>query len=131
MIVLDSSAIVAILQKEPEEQYFLAIMAGDARCIISAATIFEAAIVMNARRGPRGVAILREFLVSSAAEVHPFTEAMVAEAISAYQRFGKGTGAKAQLNFGDCIAYTLAKSLGAPLLFKGNDFAATDIVPCA
>jgi len=130
LIVLDSSAVIAILQREQEQERFMRMIEAADRCVISAATVFESAIVMNARRGPRGVAILHQLLASSTAEIHPFTDAMVADAIDAYQRFGKGTGAKAQLNMGDCISYALAKSLAAPLLFKGDDFAATDAVPC-
>ena len=127
MIVIDSSAIVAILQEEAEAQRFIEIVSAEDRCVVSAVTVYEAAIVMNFRSGLGGVADVLDFLASSRAEIQPFTEQTIPAAISAYQRFGKGTGARAHLNFGDCVSYALARSLDAPLLFKGKDFAATDI----
>lgn len=126
MIVVDSSAIVAILQEEPEAQRFLELIKAE-QCFVSAATVFEAAIVMNFRRGAGGVSLLMDLLEASGAEIRPFTSEMIGDAVVAYQRYGKGTTARAKLNFGDCISYVLAKSLDAPLLFKGNDFAETHV----
>ena len=100
---------------------------GGSTCVVSAVTVYEAAIVLNARRGSQGVANLFEFVEAGGLEVQPFTTEMISIATAAYQRFGKGTHADAQLNFGDCVSSALAKSLDAPLLFKGDDFAATDI----
>jgi ribonuclease VapC len=131
VIVLDSSAMIAILQKEPDaERYYALIQATDA-CVVSAVTVFEAAIVMLRRRGPEGVKGLLEFLAELQTDIRPFTEPMISTAVQAYQQFGKGRGSRAQLNFGDCISYALAKSLGVPLLFKGDDFSATDVVACS
>lgn len=130
MIAIDSSAVVAILKDEPEAQLLLnAIEAAD-RCLVSAVTVYEASIVMNRHSGPAGVSDVLDLLESIRAEIRPFTRDMIAIAVAAYQEHGKGTGAKAQLNFGDCISYALAKSLDVPLLFKGNDFAETDIRRC-
>ena len=128
MIVIDSSAIVAILQEEPEAQSFIHIISAEDHCVVSAVTVYEAAIVMNFRTGTAGVADVLDLLASSGVEIQPFTEQAIPIVVAAYQHFGKGTGAKAHLNFGDCVSYALAKSSGARLLFKGSDFAGTDII---
>ena len=84
-----------------------------------------------ARRGPEALARLWRFLlVENDVQVIPFDAEQARLAISAFEQFGKGMGHKAQLNLTDCAAYALAKSLGVPLLFKGDDFAATDIGAC-
>lgn len=130
MIVVETSALIAILQEEPEAPQFLkAITAND--CVVSTVTVYEAGVVINARRGAEGVTNLLEFIEASGIEVRAFSADLMRSAIAAYQVHGRGTGAPARLNLGDCAAYALAKSLDAPLLFKGNDFAATDIEPAA
>ena len=128
MIVIECSALLAILQEEPEAQRFFHVIESE-DCIVSAVTVFEAAIVINARRGAAGVANLMALIDASQADTRPFSSQMIAIALAAYQHYGRGSGSGVKLNFGDCIAYALAKSLDLPLLFKGEDFAATDIRP--
>jgi ribonuclease VapC len=126
VIVVETSVILAILQDGPEAQLSLEIVRSDA-CVVSAVTVYEAGVVINARRGPQGVANLLEFVDASGFDIRPFTAELMPVAIAAYQRFGKGSRSGAGLNLGDCAAYALAKSLDAPLLFKGGDFGVTDI----
>jgi ribonuclease VapC len=126
VIVIETSAMVAILEGEPEAQRFFEIIEAE-ECVVSAVTVYEAAVVINARRGAQGVANLMAFIDASGADIRPFTAEMIDIAVAAYQKYGRGTGAKAKLNLGDCISYALASALDVPLLFKGNDFAATDI----
>jgi ribonuclease VapC len=126
MIVIDTSAITAILQEEPEQFVFRERISVARRRLISAVTYQEAGQVAFGRRGSRGRVELDAFLFSIAAEIIPHDETLARMAIDAFQRFGKGIHSKARLNFGDCAAYALAASLGVPLLFKGTDFAATD-----
>jgi ribonuclease VapC len=123
-VIADSSAIVAILNGEPEEDQFKAAIAReDTR--ISAATALEIAIVIKARRHQ----LLDELLDDTEITVVPFDAAQARVAREAYARFGKHSDSKAQLDFGDCMAYALAKVSGEPLLFKGDDFIHTDITP--
>lgn len=126
-MVIDSSAIVAILFDEPEAIPFLARMATAAVCRLSAASFVELGIVL--RRDPTGRRrqALDEMLSAFAIRIEPVTEDQARLAVDAYGRFGKGTGHPAGLNFGDCFSYALAKAVGEPLLFKGDDFARTDI----
>ena len=131
MIVLDSSALVAIFENEPDAPRFAAAMADAGQLVISAVNLHETAIVLRARRGPEAVARLWHFLLAeNDVQIIPFDAAQARLAIEAFGRFGKGMGSKAQLNLADCAAYALARSLDAPLLFKGEDFAATDVIAC-
>jgi ribonuclease VapC len=127
MIVLDSSAVIAMLHGEPEGQIFVSIMAATAAIFMSAVQLHEAAIVLHRRRGGTAVLELFDFVETNDIRVVPFDEPAARIAIAAYQRYGKGTGHPAQLNLADCAAYGLAASLNAPLLFKGNDFVHTDV----
>ncbi len=95
---------------------------------MSAVSLLETGIVLRSRGGEKLVETLYDFLSHAAFEVVPFDSAQARIAINAFLRFGKGVHAKAALNFGDCAAYALAKSLDVPLLYKGDDFTATDIV---
>jgi len=128
MIVIDSSALIAILFDEPERLAFETIIAGEEHCLISALNGHEMACVMRAKHCPAGVARLWRLLEASQIEVVTFDETQMRAAAAAFDRYGKGIDAKARLNLADCAAYALATSLNAPLLFKGNDFAATDVV---
>lgn len=128
MIVVDTSALIAILTGESEHQAFLRVLDDADRRLLSALTYFETGIVMRARTGPGGVDDLNDLLRELAAEIVPFDEAHARAALEAYARYGKGINPKASLNLGDCASYALAKALAAPLLFKGTDFAATDVV---
>jgi ribonuclease VapC len=132
VIVVDTSAIVAIFRSEDGAPEIAACLVDADAVVISAATLLEASIVMSSDRfGSPTInnKWLDAFLAASQIEVAPVTVEQTQIARDAFRRFGKGTGHGASLNFGDCFAYALAKSLDAPLLFKGNDFSRTDIVP--
>ena len=127
MIVLDSSALIAVLLDEPERQAFSAIIAGEQRCVISAVNAHETAIVLRLRHGPAPVERLWQLLADCDIEIHPFDAAQLRAAAIAFDQFGKGINPRSRLNLSDCAAYALAKTMNAPLLFKGDDFAATDL----
>jgi ribonuclease VapC len=127
MIVVDSSALLAISFKEPEQQTFIDIITGGERCVMSAVNVHETATVLRLRHGAVAVARFWKFLADVEIEIIPFDEAQVRAAAIAFDRYGKGIDPKARLNLADCAAYALAKTLNAPLLFKGNDFAQTDL----
>lgn len=125
-MVIDTSALLAILWDEPERRTFIEkIEAADAR-LLSAASLVETSIVIEARHGAEGVKLLDLFLDRAGIEIAPVDDEQAREARLAFSRYGKGRHA-AGLNFGDCFAYALAITSGEPLLFKGRDFAATDI----
>jgi ribonuclease VapC len=125
-VVLDTSALIAILAAEPEQQRFIALLAEARDPVISAGTLLEASIVMEARSGSAGVADLDELLAAAGVRCVAVDEAQAVLAREAYARFGKGRS-PAGLNYGDCFAYALARALDRPLLFKGQDFARTDV----
>ena len=125
-MIIDSSAIIAILQKEDEcDAMSLAIHEADI-LLISTATVIEATTVMMNRLEQEGIDAVFELLTTAGAEIVPLTEQQMKAAITAMQTYGKGRH-KASLNYGDCITYALAKSTSLPLLFKGNDFIHTDL----
>lgn len=128
-MIIDSSAMVAILKGEPEAEAFARAIAEADTVRMSAATLLETAIVIDSRRNPIASRRLDEFLRESLTIVESVTEAQVRIARDAYRDFGKGSGHPAGLNFGDVFAYALAKVTGDPLLFKGEDFSQTDIPP--
>lgn len=127
MIVVDSSALVAILLKEPEAPEFEDIITSGEQCVISAVNVHETATVMRLRHGAAAVEQFWQFLADVEIEIIPFDEAQVRAAAVAFDRYGKGINSKARLNLSDCAAYALAKTMDAPLLFKGNDFTQTDL----
>jgi ribonuclease VapC len=127
VIVVDTSAIVAILREEPEALSFADAMGEAGGCLISAVGAFEAAMVMIGRGPAAGAAGVDELITELGVEIVPFDEALARASCAAFIRFGKGRHA-AGLNFGDCASYALAHSRGLPLLYKGDDFAKTDIV---
>jgi ribonuclease VapC len=131
LIVLDTSALVAILNNEVERPSLMAAIAADDRRMLSAVSLLEARLVMRGRFGTSGVADLEQLVETIEPEIVSFDSNQADAAFAAFEIYGKGINSKSRLNFGDCIAYALAKSLGAPLLFKGQDFAATDITPAA
>ena len=131
MIVIDSSALLAILLQEPEQKTFQEIVAAAERCLISAVNAHETATVLRIRHGRPAVERLWQLLADNDIEIFPFDETQVRAAADAFDRYGKGIDPKANLNLSDCAAYALAKTLDAPLLFKGNDFAATDVQQCS
>jgi len=131
-MVIDTSAIIAILNGEPEARTFAATMARASICRLSAATLIEAGLIT--RRDPTGACrrALDHLILDYAIQIEPVTERQARIAIAALDRFGKGTGHPASLNYGDSFAYALAIDIDEPLLFKGDDFSATDVVPaCA
>lgn len=125
-MVIDSSVIVAVALDEPEALAFERLIVEDPVRLVSAATLLEAAIVIEARYGDAGGRELDRWLSSIGAEIIPVDLALVEAARRAWRKFGKGRHT-AGLNFGDCFSYALAKSRGEVLLYKGNDFSKTDI----
>lgn len=127
MIVIDSSALLAIIFSEPEKQKFEAVLAGGERCVMSAVNAHETACVLRVRHDKSMVERFWRLLADNEIEIIPFDEVQLRAAAVALDRYGKGIDSKARLNLCDCAAYALAKTLNAPLLFKGNDFSQTDI----
>lgn len=126
-MVLDSSAVVAIVLKEAGYQDLLAKMETAPGVAIGAPTLVEILIVLTARLQGEALLVLKEFLLAAEAEVIPFSDDHSRAALRAYLRFGKGRH-RAALNFGDCLSYATASIARQPLLFVGNDFSRTDIV---
>ena len=131
MIVIDTSALIAVINHEPERQRFLEIIADSDKCLISALTLLEARMVAFGRYGVTGNERLTAWLESFAPEIVAFDDAQAAASFASFMVYGKGIHSQARLNLGDCAAHALAKSRNAPLLFKGTDFSATDIVAAA
>ncbi len=128
-MIVDSSVVLAILRREPEAEAFSRLLEGADRRSISAANYLEAAIVADGSRDPVLSRAFTDFFVEAVIAVEPVTQRQAEIARAAYRYFGKGSGHPAKLNFGDCFAYALAKDHGESLLFKGNDFARTDVRP--
>lgn len=127
-MVIDSSAILAILRGEPEAPALAAALAADPSRLISAPTLLECSIVLAARFGDAGLRELDLLVHRAGLDIVPFDAAHCEVARDAYRRFGKGRH-PAGLNYGDCMTYALAASTAEPVLFVGNDFAATDLAP--
>jgi len=126
-VIIDSSAILAILFAEPDAAVFAKAISEADACKISAATFVEVAAVVEAHAKDRGSRQLDAFLRRAGFVIEPVTEEQAHLARQAYSDFGKGRH-PAGLNFGDCFSYALAKASGEALLFKGDDFSRTDIV---
>ena len=126
MIVVDSSALLAIYFDEPEKASFSELLVSDDSPRIGAPNLVQASMVAEARNGEAGCRQLDRIVGNLGIDVVAFEAAHVHAAREAFRRYGKGRH-RASLNFGDCCAYALAKSLGLPLLFKGDDFALTDL----
>jgi ribonuclease VapC len=126
-MVIDTSALLAILFDEAQRRVFNEKIANDPVRLISAASYLEAAIIIDDRLGYEGVRDLKLFMTEAAIEVVPVTLEQAEIARNAYRAYGRGDH-PARLNFGACFAYALAKFSGEPLLFKGDDFSRTDIV---
>ena len=127
-MVIDTSALIAILLNEPETEVFAGAISAAPSRLISAVSALEAAIVIEAKKGSMGSQLLDELFVAARVNIVAFDQTQLNLARAAYTRFGKGRH-PAALNFGDCCAYALARHRGEPLLFKGPDFSATDIEP--
>lgn len=127
-MVIDTSALLAILQDEPERRSFNeSIEAADSR-VMSVATFIEASILLESRFGAEGLRDLDQFIERADIELAPVDLEQARIARAAFGRFGKGRH-PAALNYGDCFSYALARVLGEPLLFKGEDFSQTDVRP--
>lgn len=129
-MVLDTSAIVALMTGEPSADRLALALEADPERLVSAATVVEASLVLLGRYGEVGDVQLDRFLRSIGAEVVPVTEHQSTLARDAALRFGKGRH-RAALNFGDCFSYALAVERSVPLLFVGDDFAQCDVERCA
>ena len=126
-MVLDTSAVLALLLDEPEAEEFRIAVEEDTTRLISAATLLETALVIEARKGEPGGRELEALIQKADVVVVPVDAEQASEARRAYRRFGKGRYRGAGLNFGDLFAYALARVSGEPLLFKGDDFTKTDV----
>ena len=125
-MVVDTSAVLAILQDEPERRRFnAAVEAADSR-LMSVATFVEVSIVIESRFGAEGLHHLDLFVDRAGMELVPVDVEQTRVARGAFSRFGKGRH-RAALNYGDCFSYALAQVMGEPLLYKGEDFSGTDI----
>lgn len=125
-MIVDSSALIAILFKEAEASAFASAMRDAPSRAVAAPTVVETGLVAEGRTGPAMGAELDDLLDALAAEIVPFTAEHAALARDAWRRYGKGRH-PAGLNLGDCFAYALAKARNEPLLFKGDDFTQTDV----
>ena len=127
MIVIDTSAIAAIVFKELERKSFLDAIESSDRTQIASPTALEARLVMHGRKGERGVVLLNELISNPKFEWIAPDREIIDVAHAAFVTYGKRSGHPAGLNFGDLFSYALAKVRGLPLLYKGEDFAKTDI----
>jgi len=126
-MIVDTSAIVAILYREPEAAAFVQLIHDADICRLSVASYAELSMVIESQLGPEGMRQAEAFLRRAGITLEPVTLDQGELARQAFLDFGKGRH-KAGLNFGDCFSYALAKAVGEPLLFKGDDFSRTDIV---
>jgi ribonuclease VapC len=125
-MVIDTSALIALLSMEPESARLAVALESDATRLISAATVVEAGLVIESRFGSVGGRELDLLIAKAGLSIEPVTADQADAAREAWRRYGKGRHS-AGLNFGDCFSYALAKVTGEPLLFKGDDFTQTDI----
>lgn len=126
-MIVDTSAIIAILRNEHDGDRYGKALAGAAEPLISAGTYIETAIVVDSNRDPILSRRLNDLLTVTHVKIEPVTKQHAEIARQAYRDFGKGSGHPAALNLGDCFAYALSVATGEPLLFKGEDFTQTDI----
>ncbi len=130
-MVIDTSALIAMLFSDSEAPRLVQAIAAAETRVVGAPTLVEAAAIMLAKKGSAGEVALDALLQRLSVDVVPMSVEAATAARSAYQRFGKGVGSPAVLNYGDCLAYGVAAAEGEPLLFKGDDFPKTDIVAAA
>lgn len=127
-MIVDTSALVAILRDEPDAATFAEAIAGAATRRISSASYVEVGAVIDGARDPVASRRVDELLTTASITIEPVTPDQARIARAAYRDFGKGSGHPAGLNFGDCFAYALAIATGEALLFQGDDFRHTDVV---
>ena len=128
-MVIDTSALLAILLGEPEAEAMVKAIAGTEVRLVGTATVVEASAVLQARKGSGGDVALDALLRRLSVDSVPVTDTAATLARLAYGQFGKGVGSPGVLNYGDCLAYGVAMSLRQRLLFKGDDFPETDVTP--
>lgn len=128
-MIVDTSAIVAILAGEPEREEFLTLLTGTSRVLMSAGNWIELSAVVTRSMRKDHALKLDGLFEDLAISIVPVTVVQAEIGHRAYRKYGRGTDHPAYLNFGDCFAYALAKDTGEPLLFKGDDFSHTDIIP--
>jgi ribonuclease VapC len=126
-MVIDTSALVAIALREPSRSALLDSIEAASIRLVSSVSVLETGMVLRARLGERSLRLLDRLLEEMGIEIAAFDAAQARQAIAAFGRFGKGMGHRAQLNFGDCAVYALAKLEAQPVLATGNDFTATDL----
>jgi ribonuclease VapC len=127
VIVVDSSILVGIIKGEPDVEALLPLLAQEA-CAVGAPTLVETRAWCSVNMKVRSSSWLDSFLDSGDGTVLPFSRDMADVASQAFDRFGRASGHAARLNFGDCMAYGVATVMRLPLLYKGRDFAATDVL---
>lgn len=125
-MVVDSSALLALLLREPDHRLYLKAIRQASRAKVGAPTLVETAVALGQHLGFDKVHMVEALVKELGLEVVPFTEAHYREAVRAYARYGKGRH-PARLNLGDCLSYALARAEGEPLLYKGQDFDRTDL----
>ena len=126
-MIVDRSALVAILLKEPDFVKYAEAIASSGTARLSAATYVEIGAVADRKREPRAARGVDDLIEASAMIIEPVTERQARIAREAYRDYGRGSGHPASLNFGDCFAYALARDMREPLLYKGDDFSHTDV----
>ena len=126
-MVIDSSALIAIVTEEPESAYFLSLIHQADSIRISAATFLETGMVLKRDSTGKHRSVFENLILRLPVPIVPVSEEQARIALDAFDRYGKGRGHPAGLNFGDCFSYALAKIGDEPLLFKGRDFKYTDI----
>jgi ribonuclease VapC len=125
-MIVDSSALIALLLGEPDSLTFLNALSNPNRKLISAFTFLETSIVIEARKGPEGTKALAELMACTNIEQVAFDASQAEVALDAWRRYGKGRD-PAGLNIGNCVSYALARTTNQRLLYKGNDFSQTDL----
>lgn len=128
-MILDTSAVIAILRMEAEAHEFAKLIERAGQSHISAVSYVEAAAVIDSNKDPIASRRFDELIEEAQITIEPVTESQARIARQAYRDFGKSSGHPAKLNFGDCFSYALAKAKSEPLLFKGKDFSQTDVKP--
>jgi ribonuclease VapC len=126
-MIVDTSAVVAILRSEPEAEVFLNILKCHSDCRMCSANYLELCMVVLKDKDRSGIRKIKMAIDELGIELVAFTPEMADLAAAAFEKYGKGRGHSAQLNFGDCIAYAVSKLEGQPLLFKEEDFRKTDV----
>lgn len=130
-MIVDTSALIAILRNEPDAPHFAQLLASRTEpCRLSAANYLEAAVVIDSSCDQFASCRLDDLIARADIIIEDVTVKQVQIARTAYRNYGKGCGHPARLNFGDCFAYALAQETNECLLFKGNDFIHTDVMPC-